>query len=270
MKLQYFFIIMTTISLDLYGNATKPVNLTATTTSVSPLATTTTTTSTTKAVAPTPTTPTTPPASTTPTSPTPTTPVPTTTTPAVTPTTPPAATATTPVTTTPTPTSATTTTPAATTPATTTPVTPTETSTAAPAPVTPATTSGSTTPAPADTPAVPTPTVDVQQTLISVYIQNNYEQQATLTRLEFIFGSNSTPTVKDNLNIKIKGSTLYSKGTLTAFDITTANQSVDNFSGIKSITINGDQIVFANIKTGSTLSRPIKITKKNGHWILDK
>ena len=68
----------------------------------------------------------------------------------------------------------------------------------------------------------------------------------------------------------MKGSTLYSKGTVTAFDITTASQSVDNFSGIKSITINDDQIVFDNIKTGSTLSKPIKITKKDGHWILDK
>ncbi len=124
---------------------------------------------------------------------------------------------------------------------------------------------------PAATPAVPTPDIKKQQIIVSVYLQNNYEQDATLTKIEFLLAHQTTPTIKSNLNIPIKSAkNIYSKGSITAFDITTETNGIQSFNGIQSITIGDDQIVFKDIKTGVSLSHPIVITKNNGHWVTDQ
>jgi hypothetical protein len=236
---------------------TSPINQPKTTSTSTPTTTTTSTTPSTSTSTPTTTPTTTTVTSSAPTPAKPVTPTATPATPAVT--TPPA---------TPTTPPASTTTLAATTSTSTTPAT-------TPTPETPATsTPSSTTTTPAatttpETPSVPQPDPKVSKILISIYIQNNAEYSAKLNKLELILADKKDPVMKDNLNIPIKASTIYSKGTVTAFDITTESTSLDNFSGIKSITINSDQITFANVKTGSTLSRPIKINKVNEKWVLD-
>jgi hypothetical protein len=137
--------------------------------------------------------------------------------------------------------------------------------TPAPAPTTPATT------ATTATPAVPILDVKAQQVLISVYIQNNFEQDAMLNKIELLLANQTAPLIKSNLKIPVKAAqNIYSKGSITAFDLTAEANSVQSFNGIQSITINDDQIVFNNVKTGSSLSNPIAITKKDGHWVIDK
>ncbi len=266
--MQLFILLLTLsiLALDLYIDANQPI-VTTTSTS-SPLTTSTTSATTTpQPPAPAPATPSTttptPPQAAPANAPTP----PTTTTNASTPTTPATPAVTPPVVTPPT-------TPAATTPpvvaSTTTPTSTPSAPTTAATPATPAVTTTTTTTTTSDAPSVPKVDTVVQQILISLYIQNNYEEQAILQQLELILTDQNTPVIKDNLNITIKGSTLYSRGTVTAFDITTQSKNINNFSGLQSITINNNKITFDNIKTGSTLSNPIKITKKNGNWILDK
>lgn len=234
--------------------------------------------------------PTTPPASTTPAPTTATPPVTTTATPpattpapattekATTPAASPAATPA-PATTTPTatPTTSTTSTTPAPTPATTTPpTTPAATTPAATTttpPVTPATATppASTTPTPTTTAEVPVVQEKTKQILISVYIQNNYTQDAILNKIELLITDQTTPLIKDNLKIPIQASkSIYSKGSVTAFDLTAQANSIASFNGIQSITIGEDQIVFTNVRTGISLSNPIQITKQNDKWVLDK
>ncbi len=121
------------------------------------------------------------------------------------------------------------------------------------------------------TAAVPTVETKAQQILISVYIQNNFTQDAKLNQIELLTSKKTEPFIKSNLNIPIPASkSLYSKGSITAFDLTADRNSVETFNGIQSITINDDKLTFNNVKTGSSLSNPIKITQKDGHWVLDK
>ena len=119
--------------------------------------------------------------------------------------------------------------------------------------------------------AVPKVEVKAQQILISVYIQNNFTKDAKLKQIELLTSKKTEPFIKNNLNIPIPASkSLYSKGSITAFDLTADRNSVETFNGIQSITINDDKLTFNNVKTGSSLSNPIKITQKDGHWVLDK
>ncbi|MDP3788633.1 MAG: hypothetical protein Q8Q60_04965 [Candidatus Chromulinivorax sp.] len=142
---------------------------------------------------------------------------------------------------------------------------------ATPAPATPAPATPSPTTTPAATPAIPQPDIKKQQIIISVYLQNNYEQDAILKTIELLLTNQTAPVVKNNLNIPIKAAkNIYSKGSITAFDITTESNSLQSFSGIQSITINDDPIAFKDIKTGISLSHPIAITKKDGHWVSDQ
>lgn len=207
---------------------------------------------------------------------------PTTTTPApaTTPAVPPASpTTTTPATTTPPPvtTPAVTITPATATPATATPAAPpvspaatTTTPPATPAVVPPAAPAAATPAVTAPTTAVPVIQEKTKEILISIYIQNNYHEDATLDKIELLITNQTSSLIKDNLKIPIQASkNIYSKGFVTAFDLTAETNSIASFNGIQSITINGDQIVFTNVKTGVSLSNPIAITKIDNKWALD-
>jgi hypothetical protein len=124
-----------------------------------------------------------------------------------------------------------------------------------------------------DDKAAATPKIEVKpkQILISVYIQNNFTKDAQLNQIELLTAKKTEPFIKNNLNIPIPASkSLYSKGSVTAFDLTADRNSIETFNGIQSITINDDKLTFNNIKIGSSLSTPIKITQKDGHWVLDK
>ncbi|MGZ6255065.1 MAG: hypothetical protein ACXWL5_03700 [Candidatus Chromulinivorax sp.] len=109
-----------------------------------------------------------------------------------------------------------------------------------------------------------------QNIITSVYIQNNFGQNCILKKIEILLANQAQPFVKDNLNIQIAAAKkIYTRGTITAFDITTTD-SVQSFNGIKSIIIDTDTINFDNPNIGSSKLQPILITKKNGRWILDK
>lgn len=138
--------------------------------------------------------------------------------------------------------------------------------------------SSSTTPTPASSPSTPsaattTPAVPQQEkpkakVLTSMYIQNNYDQDAVLKEIEFGLANNNN-SLKKELNIKVPANkNLYSKGSVTAFDLTTSND-VETFNGISSITIDNDHLTFKNAQIGFSLNRPIRITKKDGHWVLN-
>ncbi len=118
---------------------------------------------------------------------------------------------------------------------------------------------------------VPTIDVKAQQILISVYIQNNFTKDTKLNQIELLTSNKSEPLIKSNLNIPIPASkNLYSKGSVTAFDLTTDRNRLEEFNGILSITIDGKKLAFNNAKIGFSLSDPIKITQKDGAWILDQ
>ena len=177
--------------------------------------------------------------------------------------------ATTPATTTPTPVA---TTPSTDASSTTPPTNPTTTTTSTAA-TTPTATSTTTTTPTASTNAAstaitpPTPKEQPKQIVVSVYIQNNYNQPGTLQSIELLFSNQSTPISKD-LNIPIKAANLYSKGAITAFDVTTNASDLQTFNGITSITIDGTKLTFNNAKASSTIYNPIKITQENVKWVL--
>ena len=115
----------------------------------------------------------------------------------------------------------------------------------------------------------PAPENNKNQILTSVYIRNNFHQDATLTQIQFLIAKETTPLTINNLKITIPGSkNALSKGSLTAFDITAANNSVQSFNGIETITVNGNLITFTNINSGSSVNNPIEITQENGKWVL--
>lgn len=135
------------------------------------------------------------------------------------------------------------------------------------------------------TPSVPTPSTSTnpqtsstvpnaptskEQFLTSIYIQNNFNKDAMLNQLDILVANKETPIVKTNLNIKIPAlKSLYAKGSVIGFDVRTS-KDIDSFNGIASITIDKDKIIMTNIKTGYGIEHPIKITQKDGHWILDE
>ncbi|MBV8661003.1 MAG: hypothetical protein JO129_02570 [Candidatus Dependentiae bacterium] len=157
-------------------------------------------------------------------------------------------------------------TPAPTTPAPATPATPAPAAQATPASTTPAATPAEASTTPATPPA---PQENKNQILTSVYIQNNFTQDAILNKIQFLVTNQTTPLTVDNLNITIPASKeMLSKGSITAFDITVGNNTVQSFNGIQNITINGNLITFTNINAGSSANNPIIITQKDGTWVL--
>lgn len=146
-------------------------------------------------------------------------------------------------------------TPEATTPAT--PVTP-------PAPATTATATPDTT-----TPSVKTSKIAPHQLISTVYIQNNFTQDAKLNQITFSTDKNAASVVKSNLNVPIPASkNIYSKGAMTAFDLTSNSDSIQNFSGIQNITINNTLLTITDPSTGLSVSTPIKITQTGGNWVV--
>ena len=127
------------------------------------------------------------------------------------------------------------------------------------------TASGSTT-----TPGATTST-STQQVLTSVYIQNNFTHDGTLNQIALLAPGKTEPFIKKNLQIPIAAATnVYSRGSITAFDLTADNNSIQSFNGIQSIIVDTDEITFSDISTGSSLTNPIAINKVAGKWILDK
>lgn len=105
--------------------------------------------------------------------------------------------------------------------------------------------------------------------LTSVCVQNNFTKDAILKQVEFLVKKKKSLIIKSDVKIKVPAAkTMYSKGSITSFDIT-AGKNIKNFSGIKSITVGKDKITFKNIRTGFSLNRPISITQKDGKWVLD-
>ncbi|MBP6869403.1 hypothetical protein KBC04_00755 [Candidatus Babeliales bacterium] len=136
----------------------------------------------------------------------------------------------------------------------------------------PATSSTTTTPpTTTTTPGAPTPPAPIEQFLTSIYIQNNSKKDAVLHQLELLIANKETPFVKSNLNIQIPATkSLYSRGFITGFDITSPSKDIESFNGVASMTIGDDKISFTNIKTGFSAKKPIKITQKDNHWIFDE
>lgn len=107
------------------------------------------------------------------------------------------------------------------------------------------------------------------KTITSVSIKNNALKDATLTEIELLLAGKTTPFVENNLKIKIPAAKKNSRESITVFDITTES-SIENFNGIKSITIDNQKLTFDNPKLGSNTQNPIIITQNNNTWTLSK
>lgn len=131
----------------------------------------------------------------------------------------------------------------------------------------PATQPNSSTSSTPDTPAAPV-SAPVEKLLTTIYIQNNFTEDGTLNQITFLTSGNTSPVVKNNLSIKVSAlNPVYNKGSVTAFDLTSQGDK-QSFNGVQSITIDKDTITFDSPANGLSANNPIKITQKDGKWVL--
>jgi len=108
-----------------------------------------------------------------------------------------------------------------------------------------------------------------KSTLTSIHIQNTFNTDAILNEIEIVISSQKDSLIKKDLKIKIPGKkSIYDKGSMISFNIAADNKDYGMFNGIKSITINNDQIIFDTLKTAFK-NNPIKITYQDNKWIED-